>query len=43
VVLDRNLFEVNRYDIHTIRPTAVVMDGVLVHGSLNDISQEAKN
>ena len=43
VVLDRNLFEVNRYDIHTTRPTAVVMDGVLVHGSLNDISQEAKN
>lgn len=43
VVLDQNLFEVNRYDIHTTRPTAVVMDGVLVHGSLNDISQEADN
>ena len=43
VVLDRNLFEVDRYDIHNTRPTAVVMDGVLVHGSLNDISPQAKN
>ncbi len=43
VVLDRNLFEVDRYDIHNTRPTAVVMDGVLIHGSLNDISQQAKN
>jgi hypothetical protein len=32
VVLDRNLFEVDRYDIHKVRPIAVVMDGRLVHG-----------
>jgi hypothetical protein len=42
VVLDRNLFEVDRYDIHNTRPTAVMMDGVLVHGSLNDISPQAR-
>jgi predicted amidohydrolase YtcJ len=34
VVLDRNLFEVDRYDIHNVRPIAVVMDGSLVHGEL---------
>lgn len=43
VVLDRNLFEVDRYDIHNTRPIAVVMDGVLVHGSLDGNSQQAKN
>lgn len=41
VVLDRNLFEVNRYDIHNTRPPAVVMDGVLVHGSLDANQQQA--
>lgn len=35
VILDRNLTEVDRYDIHNTRPVAVVMDGVLVHGSIN--------
>jgi predicted amidohydrolase YtcJ len=34
VVLDRNLFEVDRYDIHEVRPVAVVMDGKIVHGEL---------
>jgi predicted amidohydrolase YtcJ len=34
VVLDRNLFEVDRYDIHKVRPIAVVMDGRFVHGEL---------
>jgi predicted amidohydrolase YtcJ len=34
VVLDRNLFEVDRYDIHKLRPVAVVMDGRFVHGVL---------
>ena len=34
VVLDRNLFEVDRYDIHEVRPVAVVMDGRIVHGEL---------
>ncbi len=34
---------VDRYDIHNTRPTAVVMDGVLVHGSLKDISPQAKH
>ncbi|MEE9230822.1 MAG: amidohydrolase family protein [Acidobacteriota bacterium] len=34
VVLNRNLFEVDRYDIHKIRPAAVFMDGKLVHGEL---------
>ncbi|MCP4044932.1 MAG: amidohydrolase [Gammaproteobacteria bacterium] len=34
VILDRNLFEVNRYDVHKTKPTAVVMDGQLVHGQL---------
>jgi predicted amidohydrolase YtcJ len=34
VVLDRNLFEVDRYDIHKVRPVAVFLDGELVHGSL---------
>jgi predicted amidohydrolase YtcJ len=34
VVLDRNLFEVDRYEIHEMRPVAVVMDGRIVHGEL---------
>jgi predicted amidohydrolase YtcJ len=34
VVLDRNLFEVDRYEIHEARPVAVVMDGQFVHGAL---------
>jgi predicted amidohydrolase YtcJ len=34
VVLDRNLFEIDRYDIHKVRPVAVWLDGELVHGDL---------
>lgn len=34
VVLDQNLFEVDRYDIHKTKPVAVVMDGEIVSGSL---------
>jgi predicted amidohydrolase YtcJ len=34
VVLDRNLFEINRYDVHKVQPVAVVMDGQVVHGEL---------
>jgi predicted amidohydrolase YtcJ len=36
VVLDQNLFEVNRYEIHKIRPVAVVMEGEIVFGSLSE-------
>ncbi len=34
VVLNQNLFDVNRYDIHKTKPVAVIMDGELVHGEL---------
>jgi predicted amidohydrolase YtcJ len=34
VVLDQNLFEIDRYDIHKVRPVAVWLDGELVHGAL---------
>ena len=34
VVLDRNLFEVNRYDVAKTKPVAVIMDGQIVHGGL---------
>jgi predicted amidohydrolase YtcJ len=39
VVLDRNLFEVDRYEIHEARPVAVVMDGQIVHGALHQNSE----
>ena len=42
VVLDRTLFEFERYDIHNTRPTAVEMDGV-VHGSLDGNPQQTRN
>ena len=32
-ILGENLFEVDRYAIHRVRPDAVVMDGVLMHGN----------
>jgi predicted amidohydrolase YtcJ len=35
VILGENLFETDRYDIHKVTPDAVVMDGVLLHGSLD--------
>ena len=34
VILNQNLFEVNRYDVHKTKPVAVIMDGELVHGEL---------
>jgi predicted amidohydrolase YtcJ len=34
VILNQNLFEVSRYDVHRTRPDAVIMDGELVHGEL---------
>ena len=34
VILNQNLFDVNRYDVHKTKPVAVVMDGELVHGEL---------
>jgi predicted amidohydrolase YtcJ len=34
VVLDDNLFEMNRYEIHKIKPSAVMMEGELIHGEL---------
>ncbi|MEM7280544.1 MAG: amidohydrolase [Pseudomonadota bacterium] len=34
LVLNQNLFEVDRYDIHKTKPQAVIVDGVLVSGSL---------
>jgi predicted amidohydrolase YtcJ len=33
VILKENLFETDRYAIHQVRPDAVVMDGVLMHGN----------
>ena len=35
VVLDRNLFEIDRYEIHEIRPEAVIMEGEIIRGSLD--------
>lgn len=35
VVLGQDLFETDRYAIHTLRPDAVVMDGELKHGNLD--------
>ncbi len=34
VILNQNLFKVNRYDVHKTKPDAVIMDGKLVHGAL---------
>lgn len=34
VILNQNLFEVDRYEIHNTRPVAVVMDGAIVSGAL---------
>jgi predicted amidohydrolase YtcJ len=35
VVLDRNLFEIDRYDIQNARPVAVIMEGEIVRGALD--------
>jgi hypothetical protein len=34
VILNQNLFDVSRYDVHKTKPVAVIMDGELVHGEL---------
>jgi hypothetical protein len=34
VVLDRNLFEVDRYEIHDLAPSAVLFEGRVVSGAL---------
>ena len=36
VVLDDNLFEMDRTEIHKIKPSAVLMEGELIHGELPD-------
>jgi hypothetical protein len=33
-VLDDNLFEMDRYKILDVEPSAVIMEGELVHGAL---------
>ena len=33
VILAENLFEIDRYALHKVRPDAVVMDGVLMQGN----------
>ncbi|HJO04398.1 MAG TPA: amidohydrolase family protein [Acidobacteriota bacterium] len=35
VVLDRNLFEIDRYEIHEVRPEAVILEGEIIRGSLD--------
>ncbi|MBW2493671.1 MAG: amidohydrolase family protein, partial [Deltaproteobacteria bacterium] len=37
VVLDEDLFEMNPSDIHQIKPSAVVMEGELIHGAIPEI------
>jgi predicted amidohydrolase YtcJ len=34
VVLEENLFEMDRYEIHKLKPSAVMMEGELLHGEL---------
>jgi predicted amidohydrolase YtcJ len=34
IVLEQNLFEIDKYAIHKLKPSAVVLDGELVSGSL---------
>jgi len=34
VVLDEDLFEMDRYEIMNVEPSAVVMAGQVIHGSL---------
>jgi predicted amidohydrolase YtcJ len=35
VVLDRNLFEIDRYDIQNAKPVAVIMEGEIVRGGID--------
>ena len=34
IVLDRNLFEIDRYEISGATPEAVLMEGEVIHGRL---------
>ncbi len=34
VVIDEQLFEMDRYGIHEIVPSAVMMEGEVIHGEL---------
>lgn len=34
VVLDRNIFEIDRYEIHKVKPIAVLMEGEVINGTL---------
>jgi predicted amidohydrolase YtcJ len=34
VVLDKDLFEIDRYEIWKVKPSAVVMEGEVIQGSL---------
>ena len=34
VILNQNLFDVSRYDVHKTEPVAVIMDGEVVYGEL---------
>ena len=34
VVLDKNIFEISRYDIHRVAPEAVLIEGKVVSGRL---------
>lgn len=35
VILDQNLFDVDRYEIHKTKPTALIMNGEIVFGALS--------
>ena len=35
VIMNQNLFDVDRYDVHKTKPKAVIMNGELVYGSLD--------
>ncbi len=37
VVLDQNVFEIDRYVIHKTKPVAVIMNGQIVHGELSEM------
>ena len=34
VVLDKNLFEVDRYEISKVKPETIIMEGKIIYGEL---------
>jgi predicted amidohydrolase YtcJ len=36
VVLDKDLFDIDRYEIWKVKPSAVIMEGEVIQGSLPD-------